>query len=93
MVQVAAAGDVRRRGDPVVVLQLRGASGASDWVARSVQRVVATAVTETVEAVRPPGGHQRVGAETNCGRTEAEIQLTDVTGAHSRPGIITGEMM
>lgn len=62
VVQVAAAGDVRRRADPVVVLQLRRASGASDRVARSVERVVAAAVAEPVEAVRPPGGHQRVGA-------------------------------
>ena len=80
MVQVAAAGDVRRRGDPVVVLQLRGASGAPHRVARSVQRVVAAAVAEPVEAVRPPGGHQRVGAGTNCGRTVTETRLTDVRG-------------
>lgn len=63
----------------MVMLQLRGASGASDRVASSVQRVIAAAVAEPVEAVRPPGGHQRVGSRTNCVRSVTEIRLTDMT--------------
>lgn len=63
----------------MVMLQLCGASGASDRVAGSVQRVIAAAVAEPVEAVRPPGGHQRVGSRTNCVRSVTEIRLTDIT--------------
>lgn len=59
-VKVAATGYVWRRGDPVVVLWICGASAASDRVAGSVQRVIAAAVAEPVKAVRPPEGHPRV---------------------------------
>lgn len=80
----------------MVVLQLRGGSGAPDRVAGSIQRVVTAAVSEPVEAVRSPGSHQGVGAGTNSRRTVTETRLTangdrkrTSNGAQTGPGKIT----
>lgn len=77
--QVAAARDVGRRGDPVVELRFGGGSGAPNRVARSVQRVIPATVPEPVEAVRPPGGHVRVGASEGG---DTDIRLAELRGAH-----------
>lgn len=75
VVKVAASGYVGRRRDPVVLLQLRSTCGASHRVAGSVQRVVPATVAEPVEAVRPPGGHLRVGGRTGERKEKSETRI------------------
>lgn len=85
VVQVAATGDIRRRRDPVVMLQLSGCSSASHRVAGSVERVIAAAVAEPVEAVRPPGGHLRVGGRINRAMSVTGIGSADKYDHQTQP--------
>lgn len=73
VVKVAASWYVGWRRDPVL-LQLRRSWGASYRKAASVQRIVAAAVAEPVEAVRPPGGHLRVGGRTGDRKEKSETR-------------------
>lgn len=82
MVQVPAPRDVWWRRDPVMGVQLRRGPGAPHWVARSVQRVIAASEAESVEAVRPPGGHRRGRYGDKCERTETEIRSTEIRGLY-----------